>query len=487
MVSVTGVGSGLDIESLVTQLLTAERAPTETRLARREAALTSELSAFGTLKGLLAGLQGRASALKNPSTFSQRSASSSNSEAVSASAAANAAVGSYSLSVSAKASAQTLASGAFSSKTEAVGEGVLSIRFGSLSATPLEPGPQQVTGFTENTQRAGASITIDGSNNTLEGIRDAVNGSGLGITASVVKDGSSYRLLFTGPDTGAANGIEIAVSDQGDSNNTDAQGLSRLAFNTSAANLSQTRAAEDAQFTLNGLALSSASNTVTDVIEGVTLTLGAVTEQDVNITVSENRAAVRGAVEQLVTAYNSFISSAATLTRYEPATRLAGPLQGDSGTRSIISQVRAALTDSVRGAEGPFGSLAELGITTAEDGKLSIDSERLNEVLDDGVEAFGDLFTRSEGNGIAQRLDSLLGGFLGATGLIQSREDGLETRIEFINTDREQLNQRLEQLEARYRAQFNALDGLLAQLNSTGSFVAEQLANIPLPSDRFSN
>ncbi|HAN27986.1 MAG TPA: hypothetical protein DCP75_09775 [Haliea salexigens] len=108
-------------------------------------------------------------------------------------------------------------------------------------------------------------------------------------------------------------------------------------------------------------------------------------------------------------------------------------------------------------------------------------------MLADGLGNFGDLFSRTEGNGIAQRLDTLLGGFLGSTGLIESREDGLETRIEFINTDREDLNQRLETLEARYRAQFNALDGLLAQLNSTGSFVAEQLANIPLPSDRFSN
>lgn len=487
MVSVTGVGSGLDIESLVTQLLTAERAPAETRLARREATLTSELSAFGTLKGLLSGLQGSASALKNVSTFSQRSAQSSNAEAVGVSAGANAAVGAYSLAVTAKASAQTLASGSFAAKDSAIGEGTLNIRFGTIAATPVDPGPQTVTSFSENTERTGASITIDSGNNTLEGVRDAINDANIGISASVVKDGESFRLLLTGPDTGAANGIEISVDDQGDTNDLDAQGLSRLAFNTDAANLTQTRAAEDAQFTLNGLALSSASNTVTDVIEGVTLTLGAVTEQDATITISENRAAVRSSVEQLVTAYNSFITSASSLTRYDPATQLAGPLQGDSGTRAIISQVRSALTASIQGADGPYGSLAELGITTGDDGTLSIDSERLDDVLADGLGNFGDLFSRTEGNGIAQRLDTLLGGFLGSTGLIESREDGLETRIEFINTDREDLNQRLETLEARYRAQFNALDGLLAQLNSTGSFVAEQLANIPLPSDRFSN
>ncbi len=485
MVAVTGVGSGLDIESLVTQLLTAERTPVETRLVRREAALTSELSAFGTLKGLLADLQGQVSALKNPATFSQRSAASSDAAAVAVSASASASVGSYSLAVSARASAQTLASGVFAAKTDQIGQGVLTIRFGTLTATPADPGPQEVTSFTENTQRAGAQITIDSSNNTLEGVRDAINGSGLGVSASIVKDGGGFRLLLSSPDTGAANSIEISVDDQGDGNGTDAAGLSRLAFNTGAANLTQTQAGADAQFTLNGLALSSASNTVTEVIEGVTLTLGAVTASTVTVSVTENRDAVRSAVEKLVTAYNSFISTASTLTRYEPATGLAGPLQGDSGARAIISQVRSALTDSVRSAEGPYGSLAELGITTAADGKLSIDNTRLDAALQGGLGTLGSLFSRSDSTGIAQRLDTLLGGFLGSTGLLEAREDGLETRIQTISTDREALDRRLESLEARYRAQFNALDGLLAQISSTSSFVVEQLANIPLPSDRF--
>lgn len=486
MVSVTGVGSGLDIESLVSQLLTAERAPAELRLARREANLTSELSAFGTLKGLLADVQTRASVLKNPATFTQRTAVSSDTAALQATAAANATAGNYTLAVNARATAQTLASGSFANKTDPVGEGVLTIRFGTVAATASDPGPQQVTSFTENTERTGAAITIDSSNNTLEGVRDAINQAEIGISASIVKDGDGFRLLLSGPDTGAANGIEIAVSDLGDGNDADSEGLSRLAFTTGAANLTQTRAAGDAEFTLNGLALSSASNTVTGVLEGVTLTLAAVTDQDVSVTISENRDAVRSAVEALVTAYNSFITTAANLTRYDPATGQAGPLQGDAAARTIIGQVRSALTDSVRQAEGPYGSLAELGITTAANGTLAIDKERFDAASENGLGTLGKLFGQAD-SGIAQRLDGLLGAFLGGTGLIEARTDGLQSRIATIDTDRESLNRRLEALETRYRSQFNALDGLLARINSTGAFVSQQLANIPLPSDRFSN
>jgi flagellar hook-associated protein 2 len=140
----------------------------------------------------------------------------------------------------------------------------------------------------------------------------------------------------------------------------------------------------------------------------------------------------------------------------------------------------------VQNPDGPFGSLAELGITTTADGTLSINSERLNTALEDGNSGLISLFGRSE-TGIAQRLDGLLTGVLGTGGLLDARTDGLQSSVDSISDDREVLDRRLEALEARYRAQFNALDGLLAQINSTGSFVSEQLANIPLPSDRFSN
>ncbi|MBM70512.1 MAG: flagellar hook-associated protein [Haliea sp.] len=487
MVSVTGVGSGLDIEGLVTQLVAAERAPVENRLLRRETSLTSELSGFGTLKGVLADLQARSASLRNESTFTQRTATSSNSSAFTATASSAAAPGNYSIAIDSLASAQSLASGSFGSADDVVGEGTLTIRFGTVDATPSVPGPQVVNGFTVNPERASASITIDSSNNTLAGVRDAVNAAGIGVSAAIVNDGSGARLLFSASDTGAANAIEISVADAGDGNNADLAGLSRLAFNTGAANLTQTAAASDASFTLNGLALTSASNTVTGVLDGVSLTLKDTTDgAPASLAVSENRAVARGAIEQFVNAYNTFITTASNLTRFDPATGAAGALQGDFSARTVISQVRNAVTASVQNPDGPFGSLAELGITTSASGTLTINSERLNAALEDGNAGLVSLFGRAE-TGIAERLGGLLGGFLGTGGLLDARTDGLQSSVDAISDDREALNRRLEVLEARYRAQFNALDGLLAQINSTGSFVSEQLANIPLPSDRFSN
>tara|TARA_R110002072_G_scaffold284981_1_gene449548 strand:+ start:1888 stop:3351 length:1464 start_codon:yes stop_codon:yes gene_type:complete len=487
MVSVTGVGSGLDIEGLVTQLVAAERTPVENRLLRREASLTSELSGFGTLKGVLAELQARSAALRNEGTFTQRTATSSNTSAFTATASASAAAGNYSVTVDALASAQSLASGSFSSADDVVGEGTLTFRFGTVDATPSVPGPQVFNGFTVNPERATASVTIDANNNTLAGVRDAVNAADIGVSAAIVNDGSGARLLFSSTDTGAANAIEVSVADVGDGNDTDLAGLSRLSFNAGSANLTQTAAAADANFTLNGLALTSTSNTITEALDGVSLTLKETTSGAAGtLSVSENRAVARSAIEQFVNAYNTFISTASNLTRFDPATGAAGALQGDFSARTVISQVRNAVTASVQNPDGPFGSLAELGITTTADGTLSINSERLNTALEDGNSGLISLFGRSE-TGIAQRLDGLLTGVLGTGGLLDARTDGLQSSVDSISDDREVLDRRLEALEARYRAQFNALDGLLAQINSTGSFVSEQLANIPLPSDRFSN
>ena len=487
MVSVTGVGSGLDIEGLVTQLVAAERAPVENRLLRREASLTSDLSGFGTLKGVLADLQARSAALRQESTFTQRTATSSNTAAFTATASASAAAGNYSVTVDALARTQSLASGSFATADEVVGEGTLTFSFGTVDATPAVPGPQVLNGFTVNPDTTSASISIDSSNNTLAGIRDAVNAADIGVSATIVNDGNGARLLFSSTDTGAANAIQIAVADAGDGDDLDATGLSRLAFNTDAANLTQTAAASDASFTLNGLALTSASNTVTGALDGVNLTLKDVTSGTPgSLVVAENRTASRNAVQQFVNAYNTFVTTSANLTRFDPDSGSAGALQGDFSARTIISQVRNAVTASVENPDGPFGSLAELGITTSANGTLTINSERLDAALQDGNANLASLFGR-ESTGIAQRLDSVLNGFLSSGGLLDTRTDGLQSSVDAIGDDREALNRRMEAVEARYRAQFNALDGLLAQINSTGSFVSEQLANIPLPSDRFSN
>ncbi|MEM9757749.1 MAG: flagellar filament capping protein FliD [Pseudomonadota bacterium] len=395
MVAATGIGSGLDIEGLVTQLVAAEGAPQENRIVRRETRLTSEISALGTLQGALASVQGSLADLSSISTFNQRSASVSGGDGVSASASTDAADGSFRVQVSELAQSQSLASASFSSLTDTVGEGTLTLRFGTVDVTPADPGPETVNSFSGNPDRDSVSIEITAGNNTLEGVRDAINASDADVSAVIVNDGSGFRLLLSSEQTGAANSIDIQVADTGDGNNTDAAGLSRLAFNTEAANLTQTVAGQDAQLTINGLAVTSSSNTVSDAIDGVTLNLTGTTEGNgATVTISENQNAARAAIDGLVSSFNNFITIANQLTDFDPETGAAGALQGDFTARAAINQVRSAITGSADGFDGAFSSLAEIGVTTQEDGTLSINTERLNAAFADNFEDVAGVFAR---------------------------------------------------------------------------------------------
>lgn len=394
MVAATGIGSGLDIEGLVTQLVAAERGPTETRLVQREARATAQLSGFGTLQGALSSLQSAVDTLADTATFSQRSATSSNTDALGVSASADAAAGSFSVSVDRLAQSQSLASGSFASLTDVVGEGELTLRFGTADITGADPGPESFDSFSVNADRASATITIDSSNNTLQGVRDAINAADAGVSAAIVNDGEGFRLLLSSTETGAASSIEIQVSDSGDGNNNDTDGLSQLAFNTTANNLSQTVAAQDASFSINGLALTSASNNADNVIDGVSLTLQATTEAAATVTVSDNQGAVRTAIEGFVSSFNSFVNVSNNLTAYDAETDRAGALQGDFATRSIITQVRGALTGSSNGFDGPFSTLAELGITTQANGNLAIDEGRFGRALRDNFDSVAGVFAQ---------------------------------------------------------------------------------------------
>jgi flagellar hook-associated protein 2 len=394
MITVSGIGSGLDIESLVTQLVAAERQPTETRLLRQEATLTAELSAFGVFKGALSSFQVSMTALNSVSTYGQRVATSSDEEVVTVSASEAAATGNYNLAVSQLSTNHSLASAGYSSISDIVGEGELTIRFGTTDYTSPDPGPESYNSFTQNLEKPPATIVIDSSNNTLEGVRDAINNADIGVNATIVNDGSAYRLLINSEDTGAQNSLEISVSDTGDGNDTDAAGLSALAFNASATNLDQTVAAQDAQFTLNGLSISSASNTVSGVLDGVDFELKELTgATPVEISVSEDREGIRSAVEAFVDGYNQFISAANSVTSFDANSRVAAPLQGDFSVRSIVSQIRQVITNEVEGYSGAVSTLGAAGVTTNADGTLVIDSAALDTAIEENFEDIRGLFT----------------------------------------------------------------------------------------------
>jgi flagellar hook-associated protein 2 len=482
MVTATGLGSGLDIESLVRGLVAAERAPQENRLVRREAQTTSLISGFGQLKGALSAMQGSLSTLAEASTFTDLKATSSQASAVSVSASASAVPGTFSVAVNNLADSQSLISGGFASADAEVGTGTLTINRG----TPTYAGtnPDTYTDFSVNPDSSPITVTITSANNTLEGIRDEINAQNAGVSASIIQDNGAFRLLLSSDETGVTNSLAITASGDGDGNNTDATGLSALAFDATTANLTQSRAAVDASYSINGATLSSASNTISDAVDGVSFTLLEATTSNATITVAENTQGVTDAVKALVNTYNNYIRTANALTDYDPATQRAGALQGDFSARSIISQVRNGIALPVGGLDTAFTSLAQIGITTTSTGALELDEAALSAALGNDRDGVAKLFAGGDVGGttvegIASRLDNVLSGYLGSGGVIASREASLNSTIEQIADEREVLERRLASIEERYRTQFNALDSLLANLTSTADFLQQQLDNLP--------
>ncbi len=383
MITASGIGSGLDIEGLVSQLVAAERAPTENRLNRRSEQVGAELSAFGTFTGALSTLQDSLASLNTLSSFGQRLGTSSNPDIVDLSANGSAVNGNYEVGVQQLARAHSLASGSYASPTETVGTGTLTLRFGTTDYTGPEPGPESYNGFTLNASgRPGTTISIDGSNNSLQGVRDAINDADIGVSASIVNDGSGYRLLLSSESSGEDNSIQVSVTDTGDGNDTDAVGLSAFAFNGTATNLSQTVAAQDALFSVNGLPISSAENTARGVIDGVDITLKGLTQATpVTLSVNEDTAGVKATIQSFVDGFNAFQQATRGLTAYDAASNTAGALQGDSSVRAISAQLRQVIGGVVAGSSGALSSLSQLGITTARDGSLEVDETALDAAL----------------------------------------------------------------------------------------------------------
>lgn len=406
----TGIGSGLDIESLVTKLMEAERAPKQQRLVSREAAVTSSISGLGSLKGALSGLQTSLDSANSLGTFDQRNGSSSDSASVAVSASSSAFLGNYTATVQGLATAQSLAvRDTFSSTDEAVGTGTLTLTLGTTSYTADASDSNNDTygGFTAKAGVASTAITIDSTNNTLAGVRDAINQADAGVTAAIVKSGDAYRLLISSDGTGAENSVQISVTDSGDGNDTNNSGLSRLAFNAQAGTGSvyQTVAAADATFTLNGLGLSSSSNTITSVVDGLTITLKSTTSSPVNLTVTDNKAGVKSALNTFVAGYNSYINTLDELTGYDFALKKGGALQGDFSALSTSSQLRRTLGAAVSGYTGTNTRLAEIGVVTLSSGKLSIDDTKLEAALTSDFENVAAVVTRygsvSQGTGVS--------------------------------------------------------------------------------------
>jgi flagellar hook-associated protein 2 len=470
-ISSIGIGSGLDIESVISQLVAVERAPV-TQLQKEASTLQTRLSTYGKLQSGMAALRDAASALTRASTWGSTSGSSSDASAVAVSTGASTLPGSYAIEVQRLAAAQSNASGVYASADALVGEGTLRIELGTWGAGQAS--------FTPKSGSTAIDITVGPPAESLAQLRDKINASNSGVVASVLTDASGARLVLRSAATGAENGFRIGVSDN-DGNNLDGIGLSALAFDPSAGilTMAQALAAANASASLNGLPISSASNTLSEVLDGITLSLGKVTSAPVLVEAKPDTASIRKALDSFVTAYNDLNKLLAEQTKYDAASKTAGVLQGDSAAVSMRAQMRSLLGGS-SAASAMFGRVADVGFDVQTDGSIKINETKLANGLANLGEmrklfATNDLLTPAN-NGFAVQLRAMADQVLGIEGSISSRTEGLRKRIDMNQDRQDMLNDRIAMVEKRLRAQYTALDRQMASLTGLSNYVSQQIS-----------
>ncbi|HJW54197.1 MAG TPA: flagellar filament capping protein FliD [Burkholderiaceae bacterium] len=389
-----GIGSNLDVNSIVSQLMSVEQQPL-LALAKKESSYQAQLSAVGNLKGALSSFQTAVQSLSDVSKFQVMKVSAADATVASASGSAVAVPGTYALEVSKLAQAQKLASAGQASSSTAIGNGTISFDFGtiSLGTGSFDAATGKYTGASFASSGSGVkTVTIDDSNNSLSGIRDAINSAKIGVTASIINDGgtSPYRLVLTESTTGKASSMKISVSGDaalGTLMNHDPGAL------PAAQAFSETITAQNAEFKVDGISVTKTTNTVTDVIPGVTLNLAKTNSPSTtNITVARDTSSVMGTIGQFVYAFNQINQTLKDLSSYNTTTKQGAILNGDATVRSIQSQIRGVLTAPVTGGASVFTLLSQVGITMQKDGTLALDNTKLQSAMDSNFSDIAGVF-----------------------------------------------------------------------------------------------
>ena len=468
-ISVGGLISGLDTNGIIDQLLALQQKPI-VRLQRQEAGYQVELSAYGGMQAVLNSLKSAIEGLDSVSDFTNFSATSGDTDLFSVSADENAAAGSYDVTVHNLAKVHKLTSEAFT-ETEAVGGGTIQLRLGDAAAV---------------------DISVSGTD-TIADVAQSINDADAGVNAAVVFDGTNYFLTLTGKETGAANLIDLTVTDD-DGDSTDLSGLSRLVYEVSGdtKNLNNTQTAEDSMITVDGVSnISRDTNVIDDVIQGITITLESApaTDNEAVLTVSRDTSAIVSKINSFVSAYNGALDLFETYQNYDSDAGTAGVLLGDATTNHIRTSLENLITDAVPGVES-LSRLENLGITLNSEGRLEVDSSTLNNMLDDHFDDVLQFFTQStEGSeGFAVRMVDTLDAILDSgSGLLAVKTDGIQNSIDDIEDQVERMEMRNSIWETRIRAQFNALELLLAEYRTTGDYLSQQIVGLQNLNDYISN
>jgi flagellar hook-associated protein 2 len=444
-------GSVLNVSSLVSELVAAEEAPQQTLITNQTQAVTAQVSALGTLQSALSTFQSSLSSLDTPDAFNAQTATSSQTSAFSADAGASAAAGTYNVIVSSLASAQQLVSNAFSA-TASVGDGTLQLSLGAQSF----------------------SVTAAPGSDTLADIANSINSANNnpGIEATVIQGSDGDHLLLTSAQTGAANTITVTQTDGGNS-------LAALTYGTgNTAKYTQAAKAADASFSVAGVAETSASNTISNAVNGVTLTLlGPTTGTNGGtLTVSNDTATVDQNITGFVSAYNTLVQSLQSLGSFDSTTSTAGAMMGNpvlTGTQSQIQNILYSFVGS-----STYNSLASIGITTNSDGTLSLNDATLQTALATNFSAVSNLFSGT--NGVATQLNSLITNSLATSGTIGTYSSTLTSQENALTTQSNTLSAQTAALTASLTQQYASLNTLLSSLQTTSSQLSQTFATLPL-------
>ncbi len=466
-ISSPGVGTnGLDVKSIISQLVTLEKRPLDT-LKLQAATVNTKISAYGQIKSLVSTLADAAGKLTSVTGWNGVTTTSSDSKFVSATAIGGTLPTTFSVEVQGLAKAQATASAALLPVGGALGAGTLRLELGKWSVAPASftPGSGQPV-----------DISISASDK-LADVASKINGSTAGVTASILSDASGERLLLRSKSTGEEFGFRLSVMEGGDTDiasagNTDATGLSRLV-----AGSTTTQVAANAKATVNGIAVSSATNTFATTISGVTFKAEQITTAPIDITVGKDTAAVKANVDEFVKAYNAINQLMQDATKYDAKTNSAGLLQGDSTAIALQNTLRNAL-QSVTTGGGVFKRLADIGLTQQLGGDLALDSTKFNKALTENPDDLKNLFRNTgsgSAEGIAVKIKAVTTNLLSTDGFFKSKDDTLQLSLKRNAKDQASVNDKVDAFEKRITARYNALDKQMASLNGLNAYIAQQV------------
>lgn len=478
MASITsaGIGSGLEVEEIISKLVALEKRPLENLQAKAET-IQTKVSSYAEIKSLVSTMEDAAAKLALDSGWNTLSVKSSKESAVSVSVTGQASTSSFSVGVQKLAQSQSTVSTAIAAGAS-IGSGQLTLQLGSWNAGV----------FTAGTSAA-VNVTV-AATDTLAQVAAKINNSGSGVVATVLSDASGDRLMLRSKETGAVSGFRITSTDD-DGNSADNAGLSRLNFDLSqptvgmAANTYQ--AAQNAEATINGITVTSATNKLVDAIPGLTISLNEVTtgSTDALVTATVDKDAATKNIQAFVDAYNALNTYLADATKYDQETKTAGDLQGDSTTVGLRNSLRSVLTGG-SGGDGVYKVLSDIGITLGRDGNLTVAGAKLSSALDnlDNVKA---LFIQRNDDGtttgLAAKMKSYTGTLLAFDGLINNKTDALGDESDRNLAQQDKVNARAEAVEARLRKTYTALDVKMGTLQALANYMDQQVSQWNKKSD----